>query len=79
MAVDDSTSTSLYRRCQQIFARWYPGFRNAGEQFRDIVAGPVTPEALLLDLGCGRTSLAAELLQRAKRSVGVDLSLPGLQ
>lgn len=77
--MDDSTSTSQYRRCQQIFERWYPGFRNAGEQFRDIVAGLVTPEARLLDLGCGRTSLAAEPLRRAKRTVGVDLSLPDLQ
>ena len=79
MAVDDITSTSQYRRCQQIFARWYPGFRNAGEQFRDIVSDLVTPEALLLDLGCGRSSLAAEPIQRAWRSVGVDLSLPDLQ
>jgi len=79
LAVDDFTSTSQYRRCQEIFARWYPGFRNAGEQFRDIVADLVTPEALLLDLGCGRTSLAVEPIQRAKRSVGVDLSLPDLQ
>ena len=51
MAVKDITSTSQYRRCQQIFACWYPGFRNASEQFRDIVADLVTPEALLLDLG----------------------------
>lgn len=79
MAVDDFTSTSQYRRCQEIFARWCPGFRNAGELFRDLVADLVTPETLLLDLGCGRTSLAAEPIQRAKRSVGVDLSLSDLQ
>lgn len=79
VAVDDFTSTSQYRRCQEIFARWYPGFRNAGEQFRDIVADLVTPDTLLLDLGCGRTSLAAEPMQRASRSVGVDISLQDLQ
>ncbi len=77
--VADFTTTSQYRKCEEIFARWYPGFRNAGEQYQDIVADLVTPETLLLDLGCGRTSLAAEQIQGAKRCVGVDLSFADLQ
>lgn len=75
----DFTTTRQYRKCLEIFASWYPDFRNAGEQYQDIIADLMTPETLLLDLGCGRTSLAAEQIQRAKRSVGVDLGLADLQ
>ena len=75
----DFTTTQQYRTCQEIFARWYPDFRNAGEQYQDIIADLVTPQTLLLDLGCGRMSLAAEQIQRARRSVGVDLSFADLQ
>ena len=75
----DFTTTRQYRKCQEIFARWYPGFRNAGEQYQDMIADLMTSETVLLDLGCGRTSLAAEQIRRAKRSVGVDLSLADLQ
>lgn len=77
--MSDFTSTRQYRKCQEIFTRWYPGFRNAGEQYQDIIADLVTPESLLLDLGCGRMSLAAEQIQRVKRSVGVDLGFADLQ
>ena len=75
----DFTTTRRFRQCEEIFARWYPGFRNAGEQYQDIVADLVRPEMLLLDLGCGRTSLAAEQIGGVKRSVGVDLSFADLQ
>ncbi len=43
MAVADFTTTKQYRTCQEIFARWYPDFRNDGEQYQDIIAELVTP------------------------------------
>ncbi len=77
--MDDFTTTEQYRKCQEIFARSYPDFRNAGEQYRDLIAEFVTDQTLVLDLGCGRTSLAAEQIQSAGISVGVDMSFSDLE
>lgn len=68
-----------YRKCQEIFARSYPDFRSAGEQYGDLIAEVVTDQTLILDLGCGRTSLAADQIQSAAASVGVDLSYSDLE
>lgn len=68
-----------YQRCQQLFARWYPNFRNAGEQYHDLIAAVVSQDTTLIDIGCGRMSLAETAIRIARRSVGVDLSLSDLQ
>jgi len=68
-----------YQRCQHIFARWYPNFRNAGEQYQDLIAAVVTPDTALIDVGCGRMSLAEAAIHTTSRSVGVDLRLNDLQ
>lgn len=68
-----------YQRCQQIFARWYPNFRNAGEQYHDLIAAVVSQDTALIDVGCGRMSLAETAIHTVRRSVGVDLSLNDLQ
>ncbi len=68
-----------YRRCQARFDRWYPNFRDAGKRYHDLVAAAVTPETVLLDLGCGRTSLAGAAFQNARQSVGIDLGLDDLR
>jgi SAM-dependent methyltransferase len=72
--MSDFTSSPSYRRCQALFDRWYPDFRNAGQRYHDLVAAAVTPETALLDLGCGRDSLAGEAIPEARRTVGIDLS-----
>ncbi|NBD36905.1 MAG: methyltransferase domain-containing protein [Chloroflexi bacterium] len=77
--MSDFTSSSSYRRCQALFDRWYPDFRNAGQRYHDLVTAAVTPETALLDLGCGRDSLAGEAIQEARRSVGIDLSFSNLR
>ncbi len=77
--MSDVTQTTRYQRCQALFDRAYPAFRNAGEQYADLVAARVTPQTRVLDLGCGRGSLAADALRRAGTIVGVDLSLPDLR
>jgi len=74
----DFTATPQYQTCQAIFDRWYPDFRNAGEQYRDLIAALTLPHTTLLDLGCGRSSLAEEPVRRAGLSLGVDLSLDDL-
>ena len=77
--MSDFVYSPRYRRCQARFDRWYPGFRDAGGRYRDLVAAAVTPETRLLDLGCGRASLAGDALQAARQSVGVDLDRDDLR
>ncbi|PJF34789.1 MAG: hypothetical protein CUN49_13855 [Candidatus Thermofonsia Clade 1 bacterium] len=67
------THSPRYRRCQALFDRRYPNFVNAGERYAQWLAAALTADATLLDIGCGRDSLAAEAIQRARRSVGIDL------
>jgi SAM-dependent methyltransferase len=67
------TESPRYRRCQALFDRRYPNFVNAGERYAEWLARAITPEATVLDVGCGRDSLAVAALRRAKRSCGVDL------
>lgn len=68
------TQSPRYRRCQAIFDRAYPNFRNGGERYQDEVAAAITPETRLLDVGCGRINLANEAIQTARLAVGIDLS-----
>lgn len=68
-----------YRRCQARFDRWYPGFRDAGSRYYDLVAAAVTSETTLLDLGCGRASLAGAAFRDVHQSVGIDLDLDDLR
>lgn len=67
------TQTPRYRRCQAIFDRAYPNFRNAGQRYQDQVAAVTNTTTLLLDIGCGRMSLAEEAIKTANQSVGIDL------
>lgn len=77
--MSEFTQSTTYQRCQALFDRGYPGFRNAGEQYADLVAARATPQTRVLDLGCGRASLAAEALRGAGYVVGIDLSFTDLQ
>jgi ubiquinone/menaquinone biosynthesis C-methylase UbiE len=67
------TQSSRYRRCQSIFDRAYPDFRNAGDQYHDSVATVTDSTTHLLDIGCGRMSLAEEAVKVANYTVGIDL------
>lgn len=67
------TSSTRYQRCQAIFDRTYPDYRDAGQLYTDQIAAALTDSAHLLDVGCGRTSLAADVLQTAERATGIDL------
>ncbi|RMG87118.1 MAG: class I SAM-dependent methyltransferase [Chloroflexi bacterium] len=73
------TESPRYRRCQAIFDRTYPNFRDAGQRYADRIAAALTEETRLLDVGCGRTSLAADVMQQAQARIGIDLSFSDLQ
>jgi len=77
--MSDFTKSARYRRCQALFERRYPDFRDAGQRYQEIIASLLEAQTTLLDLGCGRDSLAAEQLRAAQLSVGVDLDLLDLQ
>jgi ubiquinone/menaquinone biosynthesis C-methylase UbiE len=73
------TQSARYQRCQAIFDRAYPTFKDAGTHYTEHIAAQVTPKSLLLDVGCGRDSLAAQPIQRAHYTTGIDLALEDLQ
>ncbi len=77
--MNSEARSPTYQRCQELFDRAYPRFRNAGERYHDLVAELVTPQTRLLELGCGGMSLAAEPISRAGWRMGIDLDLPGLR
>lgn len=73
------TQSHRYQRCQKIFDRAYPGFQNAGQQYANHVGAVIDQQMHVLDVGCGRDSLASEPLQQASTCVGIDLVLDDLR
>jgi SAM-dependent methyltransferase len=67
------TESPRYRRCQALFDQRYPNFVNAGQQYAAWLADVISVDSTLLDVGCGRDSLAAVPIRQAARSVGIDL------
>lgn len=67
------TSTPRYQHCQRLFDRVYPDFRNAGQRYEDHIHLVISPTTHLLDVGCGRTSLAANTIAQTPHTVGIDL------
>jgi ubiquinone/menaquinone biosynthesis C-methylase UbiE len=71
-------TTTQYQRCQALFNHIYPHFRNAGQQYQDILDQLVTPSTRTLELGCGRGSLARQQLTRAQFTAGIEPNLAAL-
>src|SRR5688500_10005804 len=71
----DFQATRQYQRCEVIFDRVYPDFRKAGEQYQEILKDLIRPSTSVLELGCGRASLAPDAIQQASYSVFIDLSV----
>ena len=56
------------------FVRAYdPSFRNVGSVFLAQVEKALTPNSVLVDVGCGRTSYGAEVYKKAKKRIGLDV------
>jgi len=77
--MNDYVKSECYRRCQKLFESLYPHFRDAGQQYWEIIANLVNPQTTVLEIGCGRTSLASEEISKAKYSAGTDVSLLDLR
>jgi SAM-dependent methyltransferase len=54
------------------YAEKRPGWRPSSHVYRDLVAGSISPEAWVLDLGCGRGGVMERLHARTAFSVGLD-------
>lgn len=67
------TSSPRYQRCQRIFDRAYPNFVDAGRVYANQVAAAANTHMLLLDVGCGRMSLAADAIKNLRHATGIDL------
>ncbi|HEY1408444.1 MAG TPA: class I SAM-dependent methyltransferase [Promineifilum sp.] len=66
-------------RWRGVYAREHPGWRPATEEFAARVRSVLSPDARLLDLGCGRGGLVEQLDHTKSGSVGVDPDLVSLQ
>ena len=55
-----------------------PGWMSSGDQFDVLVAKHLTPESVVLDLGCGRAGGMERHWRKARLAVGVDPDLASL-
>jgi len=74
--VDKERWVARYPRFLQ---RLYHGSRTIHDEFDDELAPLITPETVLLDVGCGRKGIMERYVGRTRLAVGVDLSLDALK
>jgi SAM-dependent methyltransferase len=55
-----------------------PGWRSSGDQLESMVRGYVTPEASVLDLGCGRGGVVELFWRDVRLATGLDPDVPSL-
>ena len=55
-----------------------PGWMSSGDRFDLVVQKHLTPESVLLDLGCGRTGGIERFWRQARIAVGLDPDLGSL-
>lgn len=55
-----------------------PGWRSSGEQLEALVRSRLTPDASVLDLGCGRGGVVELIWRDAKLAAGLDPDSPSL-
>lgn len=60
------------------YAELRSGWRPSPTIYRELVAERLTPEARVLDVGCGRSELLSDELARARRAVGIDPDVASL-
>ena len=53
----------------------FPPFRDVGTVFLGEVDRVLSPHAVLVDVGCGRTSYGAEVYRKAGRRIGLDVDV----
>jgi ubiquinone/menaquinone biosynthesis C-methylase UbiE len=63
MAIHD-----VQNRIKQYFPEWH----TQSEQYKDTVRKHVTPDSVILDIGCGRTDYMVDVYQQAAKVIGQD-------
>ena len=57
----------------QLIATWQPNYVDVGTSFRESLNTVITPESVLLDIGCGRQTSFEDIYKKAKHRIGVDI------
>ncbi|MDY7039395.1 MAG: class I SAM-dependent methyltransferase [Chloroflexota bacterium] len=71
-------SLDRQNRYREQYARLRPGYRNSGQVYEALVRQHATPQARVLDLGCGRGGVMELLAEHVALPVGVDPDLASL-
>jgi ubiquinone/menaquinone biosynthesis C-methylase UbiE len=65
-------SLDRQNRYRELYARLRPGYRTSGQVYEALVRQHATPQARVLDLGCGRGGVMELLADHVALPVGVD-------
>lgn len=60
------------------YAELRPGWRPSPTIYRELITERLTPEARVLDVGCGRSELLTDELAHVRRAVGIDPDVASL-
>ena len=60
------------------YSEMRPGWQSSGDQLEALVRGYATPEASVLDLGCGRGGVVELFWRDVKLAAGIDPDVPSL-
>jgi SAM-dependent methyltransferase len=60
------------------YSEMRPGWQSSGDQLEALVRGYATPEASVLDLGCGRGGVVELFWREVKLAAGIDPDVPSL-
>src|ERR1700681_906734 len=63
---------TLQNRYRARYSEMRPGWRSSGDQLEALVRGYATPEANVLDLGCGRGGVVELFWRDVKLAAGLD-------
>src|SRR6202162_2222053 len=69
---------NLQNRYRARYGAMRPGWRSSGDQLEAMVRGYVTPDASVLDLGCGRGGLVELIWRDVKLAAGLSPDSPSL-
>lgn len=58
----------VQNKIKELFPEWH----TQSEQYKNTIASFITPESVILDIGCGRTDYMADLYAQVKRVIGQD-------
>lgn len=66
-------------RYRAIYKDMSPGYKHSGSIYEGLVKGHLTPEARVLDAGCGRGGVIELYAEKVRQTVGLDTDLTSLR